>query len=80
MIIENYTKNKVKEQKYCYKQSLFFSFPRLKMYFNYLTVCEMSKKPQAIGLNFINLMVKQYFYYANNREKDYYTYVDMFNN
>jgi len=45
MIIENYTKNNVKEKKYLHMQILFLSFPRLKMYFNYLTASERSKNP-----------------------------------
>jgi hypothetical protein len=53
-IIENYTKNSVKEQKYPH-MLIFLSFPRLKIYFNYLTVCKKLKNPWVTGLNFVNL-------------------------
>jgi len=61
MIIKNYIKNSVKEQKYSHMQSLFLSFPMLKMYFNYLTVCERSKNFWATCINLLTLEVLYYF-------------------
>ena len=54
MIIEKYTKNSMKQNSPVCK-TYFLSFTRLKMYFNYLTVCEMSKNLWATSLNFVNL-------------------------
>jgi hypothetical protein len=52
----NYTKNSVKQKKKPSYISLFFlSFPRSKMHFNYLTVCEMSKNLWATCLNSVSL-------------------------
>jgi len=44
IITKNYTKKQYERTKILAYTKLFFSFPRLKMYFNYLTVCEMLKK------------------------------------
>jgi len=70
MIIENYTKTVWKNKNNYICKAYFLSFPRLKMYFNYLTVCEEIKKnPSQQALILLTLRVKYYFYYANKREK-----------
>ena len=58
MIIENYTKNNVKQKHTPICKAFFFfflSFSMLKIYFNYLIVYERSKNPWATCLNFVNL-------------------------
>jgi hypothetical protein len=47
--------NNMKEQKYFINKAYFLFFSKLNMYFNYLTVCEMSKNSWETGLNFVNL-------------------------
>jgi len=55
MIIENYMKNSMKEKQILLcMQAYFLSFSRLKMYFNYLIVCERLENPWITGHNFVN--------------------------
>lgn len=56
MIIEKYTKKKQCEKTKIFPYAkLFLSFPRLKIYFNYLTICEILKNSRATSFNCINL-------------------------
>jgi hypothetical protein len=55
MIIEKYTKKQCEKTKILPYAKLFLSFPRLKTYFNYLTICEMLKNSWATSFNCVNL-------------------------
>ena len=60
--------------------AFFFSvFSRLKMYFNYLTVCERLENPWITDHNFFNLRGRIIFLICKYSWKGYHTSVETFN-